>query len=657
LRTLNPSRSIFIGIVGAALLILPVPMKTWAQSPSTDTNWTYFGNDIGGSQYAPLSQINKDTVSQLEVAWVHRSGDYSKAPFGEGGTRLLVTPIKAGDLLYSCTPYSRVLALDARTGEEVWRFDPHAPQADNGQPLDENETRASHCRGVSYWQDTKDGDSEGACTARVFLSTRSARVYAIDAKTGQSCSDFGASAGHPGFVSHHDFENYGAPVVGMSSPSLVIGDIVVAGMGAWDSLPNAVDGIVRAFNVRSGELVWEFDPIPEPMREITGAANVWTPMSADPERGLVFVATSSPSPDHFGGARKAPLPLTDATVALDAKTGEVVWSYQTVRHDIYDYDLPGHALSVTIQKDGEARDVAIQQTKMGWMFVLDRDTGENLWPVEDVPIPQSDVPGEQAAATQPIPTLPERYARTSLKREDLFGLTPLDRRACRKKFDSLRYDGLFTPASAQGSLLFPSALGGGNWGGATYDPGSNQLIIKAGNLASFVRIFPIDDPDPKEPGAGFVTRKMPGTPYRVHGNWFLSPLGIPCTPPPWGTLTAIDMSSGKINWQIPVGQSKRYGLTVPERFGWGSPIVGGPLATAGGLVFMAGALDAKLRAFEIQSGEEVWEKKLKVPATAVPMTYMADGQQYIVIAVGGDAMAETKTSDQIVAFKLKGGKR
>ncbi|MEM9878109.1 MAG: pyrroloquinoline quinone-dependent dehydrogenase [Pseudomonadota bacterium] len=642
----------------AAIVAAMVVAGSWdhlatAGDAPADTDWHHFGNDIGGSQYSPLDTINRGTVSNLEVAWTHRSGDYNDLPFGKGGTRLLVTPIKAGDTLYFCTPYHRVLAVNARTGQEIWSFDPYAPQASTGQALDNAEMQPFHCRGVSYWQDAQKADAQTTCSSRIFVSSRTARVYALDALTGQTCQDFGAAAGHPGFVSHHDFENFGAPVVGMSSPPLVINDLVVTGMGAYDALPNAVDGIVRAFDARTGARVWSFNPIPEPMRNITGAANVWTPMSADVERGLIFVPTSSPSPDHFGGARTAPLPLTDATVALDAATGEVIWSYQTVRHDVYDYDLPGHALSVTIQKDGTRHDVAIQQTKMGWMFVLDRDTGENVWPVEEVAIPQSDIAGERTAATQPIPVLPERFAQTSLAREDLFGLTPFDRRACEKKFDSLRYDGVFTPASAGGSLLFPSALGGGNWGGAAYDPGSNQLIIKAGNLATYIKIFAIDDPDPQEPGAGFVTRKMPGTPYQVHGNWFLSPLGVPCTPPPWGTLTAIDMSSGKINWQIPVGQSKRYGLTVPESFGWGSPIVGGPLATAGGLVFMAGALDAKIRAFDVNTGEEVWERKLKVPATAVPMTYMAGGEQYIVVAVGGDSLGKTKTYDQIVAFKLK----
>ena len=579
-------------------------------------------------------------------------GDVNDAPFMEGGTRLVVTPIKANGMLYFCTPLRRVIAISPTTGEEIWSFAPHAPQADTGEPLDPSPFRAGACRGVSYWE--AENPTPGAtCEKRVFYSSGSSNIFAIDADTGESCQDFGAMYGHPGYVTPKDFPNYGELVFGMSSPPMIVGDRVIAGMGVADNQLNAADGSVRAFDARTGALKWTFNPIPEDMRNTTGAANVWTTMSADLERGLVFLPTTSPSPDHYAGFRQEPIPYADATVAIDVETGGVAWHYQTVRRDIFDYDLPGHALSVTIQKDGEAREVAIQQTKMGWMFVLDRDTGESLWPVPDVPVPASDVPGEKAAETQPIPPLPEWFANTELKREDLFGLTPFDRAACRSQFDDLRYEGLFTPPAEEGSILFPSALGGGNWGGAAYDPTTNQVVVKSENLATYIRIWDIEGPDPEKPGAMFLTRKMPGTPYRVAGDWFMSPLGIPCTPPPWGTLTAIDMDSGKINWQVPVGQVERYGITIPEFLDWGSPSVGGPIVTGGGLIFMGATMDSKMRALDIDTGEELWETKLSVPAVAVPMTYMADGEQYVVIAVGGDAMGEMAVSDEIVAFKLK----
>ena len=594
-------------------------------------------------------------MAELRQVWVHESGDVVIKE-GFGSTSLQVTPIHANGLLYYCTPLNRVFALDPATGEAVWVFDPH--DTTQGAALVDDKRRGRTCRGVSYWSgataeaSTNISTKTGAhCNKRIFKSDFAGRIFAIDADDGKSCQDFGANKGHPGYVSQLDYENFGEGYYGMSSPGVVIGDVLVTGIGADDGRQNSNDGVVRGWDVRTGARGWEFNPIPEEHRADTGAANVWTTMSADAKAGLVFVPTSSPSTDYYGGNRLFDIPLSDATVALDAKTGAIEWSFQTVKHDLFDYDLPGHALLVTIQHKGQARDVAIQQTKMGHLFVFDRKSGEPVFPIEYREVPTTELADDEAAPTQPFAVLPETFSRQTMTREELFGVTPLDRANCRSTFDSLRYEGMYTPPGADGSLLFPSALGGGNWGGAAFDPNSNLLIIKSENLATKLKLVNYADGDPMPP-MSYLSRPLQGTPYRTEGEIFSSFLGIPCTPPPWGTLSAIDMDTGKLRWQVPLGQIKQWGVTVPASFGWGSPHVGGLITTASGLIFTAGTMDEKIRAFDVTTGEELWQAKLPTWATAMPMTYEADGQQFVVIAAGGTSRVTKKLDDNIVAFAL-----
>jgi quinoprotein glucose dehydrogenase len=614
-------------------------------------DWPEYGRDAGGSQYSPLSQVNRDNVAKLEVAWVHHSGDFAEGPFPVG-TSLQVTPIQVNGLLYYCTPMNRVFALDPATGKERWIFDPHAPAPDTGKPVVGEPRRNLKCKGVSYWHDPTQ-PAGARCAKRIFKGDVNGFIYAMDADTGWPCRDFGAAKGHPGYASHKDYPNYGEGPLSIQVPPVIVGDLVVVGIAANDGIQNANDGFIRAFDARSGELRWEFDPIPTDKRELTGAANVWSTMSADLERGLVFVPTTSPSTDYYGGERKFDMPLVSALVALSATDGHVVWSFQTIHHDLFDYDHIGQALLVDIRKDGRTIPAALLQTKMGYVFAFDRTNGTPLWPIVEKPVPQSDVPGEASAPTQPIPTGIATFARQTLTRDDL-GLTPIDGAWCRKKFDSLRYEGMYTPPSERGSLLFPSALGGGNWGGAAYDPVRNLLIVKGENLATIIRIVKKTDAvsEDKAPIKDYLTRPLRGTPYRVEGEVFMSPFGIPCTPPPWGTLTAIDMATGKRRWQVPMGQATRAGLLVPESFGWGAPNAGGPMLTGGGLLFVGATVDSKFRAFDTETGKELWQVKLPVPGMAVPMTYEYGGRQYVVIAAGGHSQINTKTGDSIIAYAL-----
>ena len=618
-------------------------------------DWTSFGRDPGGSQYSPLAQITVANVRQLKQVWVHRSGDFLQAEMAKGGTVLETTPLHANGSLYICTPYNKVIALDPVSGKTRWTFDPHRVDPATGKSLSGPMKVPTRCRGVAYWQGAADAAAKpAACARRIFKNGENGRLYALDADTGALCTDFGAAKGHPGWVWHEDYDNRGEGFSGSTtSPPAVLGDLVVIGNSTNDGLSNARDGFVRAFDVRSGELRWEFSPIPADKAKLTGAANVWSTISVDPQRNLVFVPTTSPSTDYYGGGRQFEIPLANSIVALDGKTGQVAWHFQTIRHDLFDYDLVGHPLLVDIRRGGKVIPAALLQTKMGWLYGFDRGTGAPLWPIVEKPVPPTDVPGDRASPTQPVPTGMAPFAHQVMKREDLFGLTPLDKLACQRTFDKSRYDGMYTPPSIKGSILFPSALGGGNWGGASYDPKQNLLVIKAENLATLIKVVKKDGAKGQdEGGVDYLTRPLVGTPYRVEGEIFQSPLGIPCTPPPWGTLAALDLDSGKIKWQIPLGQVRRAGVTIPEGTGWGSPNVGGPITTAGGVTFIGATMDSKLRAIETATGKELWSVDLPAPGMAVPMTYSVGGRQYVVIAAGGNAQVGTKIGDYLVAFAL-----
>ncbi len=611
----------------------------------TSGEWTAFAHDPGGSQFSPLAGITATNVQGLRVAWRHNSGDVKAGQSARTGTSFEATPIVVNGLLYYCTPMNRVFALDPATGRQRWVFDPFAIQPD-GAPVSRDGDRLGVCRGVAYWRSASRQEA-GPCLKRIFRGDRNGRLYAIDADTGRACRGFGPAA-HPGYVSHRDFDNHGEGSVGMTSPPVVVGDTVIVGIGSTDGIQDAGDGIVRAFDARSGALKWEFNAIPEAYRRRTGAANVWSTLSVDVKNGLVFVPTTSPSTDYYGGARRFDMPLTNALVALRAETGAVAWSFQTLRHDLWDYDLPGHPLLVTIVKDGRARDVAIQQTKTGHLFVLDRLTGRPVFPVVEQAAPASPLPDDAAAPTQPIPQIAP-FARTAIRRGDLFGVALLDKLWCQRRFDEARYQGLFTAPGTDWSIQVPATMGGGNWGGAAFDPSTNSLIVKSNNLATRLRFIR------KGPGApqpqGLIARTQDG-PYMVEGDIFVSPLGLPCTPPPFGQLSSIDMATGKVRWTRAVGQARAHGVTAPGFLNWGSPNLGGPIVTGGGLVFFSGGMDSAIRAFDVRTGKALWKAPLPAPGMATPMTYRIGGRQYVVVAAGGNATLRTQQSDALVAFAL-----
>ncbi len=615
------------------------------------SEWPSANGEPGATRYAPAAEITAQNVSGLALVWRYNTG-HAKAPREAlSRSKFQTTPILAGDKLVLCTPFNQAIALDPETGREIWRFD---------AKIDMDETLANgfNCRGVAQW--SAPGD-EGVCTHRILMGTNDRRLIALDRETGAPCSGFGAEgavAVEPEMALRWPGE------MQISSAPSVAGDVVIVGSAISDNVRRiAPSGAVRAFDVRTGADLWRFDPIPRDAASAAaqgwkgdvpppeGHANVWAPMSVDPARGLVFLPTSSPSPDFFGGLRPGDNRHANSVVALDARTGALRWAFQTTHHDVWDYDVPAAPILATITKDGARRDVVIQATKMGLVFTLDRDTGAPVFPVEERTVPQGGAPGEVLSPTQPFPQAPAPLARATIKPGDAYGLTPFDRGACRKAIAALRSDGLYTPPSIGGTALMPFNGGGANWGGAAFDPSTNRLYVPVANMIHRIALVPrAETDDEHHPIAHGEQAPMRGAPYAMQRQVLVSPLGLPCNPPPWGEIKAVDMATGEIAWSSVLGTTEdlAFGLALKT----GTPSSGGPLATGGGLVYIAAALDRYLRAFDAKTGRELWFGRLPAGGQSGPMSYVWKGRQYVVVAAGGHSEAGTKHGDYVLAFAL-----
>ncbi|WFU19468.1 pyrroloquinoline quinone-dependent dehydrogenase [Bradyrhizobium sp. CB3481] len=603
--------------------------------------WEHWGGDRGGSRFSPLGQITPDNVDSLVRAWEFRTGDLdSRPPEAMRRTKFQATPLLVEDSLIFCSPFNEVIALDPGSGAQKWRFDPKI--STNQRPANRY-----NCRGVAYWVDAKAADG-AACRARIFMGTNDARVIALDARSGVPCADFGAGGeikidiGMP-LEWPGEFQITSAPVIAR--------DTVIVGSAISDNRRvEAPDGRVRAFDARTGRARWTFDPL-DRSGISAGHANVWAPMSADEERGLVFLPTSSPSPDFWGGKRPGNNAHANSVVALRAETGELVWSYQTVHHDVWDYDLPAQPTLARIDTGEGQRDVVIQPTKQGFVFVLDRDTGKPVWPVEERAVPQGGAEGEQLSPTQPFPSHVPPLLSQQISADDVFGLIPFwEREACRAKVAAARNDGLYTPPSTQGTVVFPMTGGGVNWGGAAFDPVNQILIANTTRAIHLVKLIPRSQTQGFEPPPGHDFGRQQGAPFAMTRAVALSPLGLLCNKPPWGEMVAVDLKGGKILWRSRVGTTEDrapLGLALP----FGTPLVSGVAITAGGLIF-TGAMDAYLRAFDARSGRELWQGRLPVPGVANPMTYMWNDEQYVAIGAGGHSESGTTIGDSVVAFRL-----
>jgi len=639
-----------VATAGAARGQVPGAEDRVDRAPSAPRgDWPTTGGPPGGARYTPLAEIHPKNVHRLEVAWTFRTGDWPGARPEAGKTAFQATPILDGDSLYLCSPLGRAFALDARSGEPRWVYDARPEPAHQW-------TRT--CRGVALW---RGDDGVGPCSVRIFLGTGDNRLHAIDARTGRACADFGEA----GVVDLDDGLGEMQPgEAWMTSPPVVAGDVVVTGgLVADNRRVDPPGGVIRAFDARSGELRWWFDPAPPgtpPLppapdgspRFHRGTPNAWSILSVDPERNLVFVPFGAPSPDYYGGHRKGFDHYGSSVVALDGATGEPVWRFQTVHHDLWDYDVASQPVLIDMPMGDALVPAVAQATKTGHLFLLHRETGEPLYPVEERPVPRSDVPGERSAPTQPFPTFPEPVHPERLDVERL-GVTPLDGLLCRRKLARLRYEGMFTPPSLEGSVQFPGTAGGVNWGSVAWDPGRKLLVMNTNRLAQVQTLIPAaDHPEYLEDRPDGVSLQR-GTPYYVKHEIFSSPLGIPCTPLPWGTLLALDLETGRKRWEIPFGTTRDL---LPVGFGLevGLPSMGGPLLTASGLVFIGASLDDYFRAYEAETGRELWRQRLPAGAQATPMSYRVEpgGRQYVVVAAGGHATLGTTLGDSVIAFAL-----
>lgn len=606
------------------------------------SGWPFYGGDAGGSRYAPAAEINRTNVAGLKVAWTYRTGDVSDGSDGMRKSKFETTPILFNGMLYISTPFNRVIALDPATGSPRWTFDPRID-------LKTRYSESLVSRGVSSWEDTQAPEG-AACKRRIFLATLDARLIAIDAGNGRPCQGFGRS-------SEVDLkQGVGSIEAGqyaITSPPAIINDIVVVGSSIGDNRRVDLErGIVRAFDARSGQMKWSWDPIPRNAASPgydtwtpegaakTGAANAWSMISADAARDLVFVPTGSASPDFYGGERPGSNLYANSVVAIRASSGRVAWHFQVVHHDLWDYDVASQPLLTTVKRSGRDVPAVVVNTKMGHVFVLHRETGEPLFPVEERPVPRSDVPGETAHPTQPFPVLPPPLHPHTLSVDQISD--EAERKSCKEQIDALRSEGIFTPPSLKGTVIYPGYAGGVNWGSAAADAGRGLMVVNVNQIAFWVRLIPRDQFVQKRTEASRVQldaefTAQGGTPYGMSRALIRSSKGNPCVPRPWGKTVAVDLNTGEIKWETPA-----------PTFSFGGAII-----TGGGLVFVSGGLDQRLRGLDITSGKELWSAELPAGAQSTPMSYqLPNGKQMVVIAAGGNGDLPVALGDYVIAYAL-----
>lgn len=649
MRPADPPDPLFqTGQLAAALL---EPAAPAAPGPigTAGADWLHYGGDAGGTRHSSLAQINLSNVGRLEEAWRARIGPTSG---------LETTPLKIRDTLFVCNAYNDVFALDAENGKVRWRFDAHVQLA---------KVPYTVCRGVAYY---RVADQVGTCAERILTNTVDARLIALDAKTGQLCPGFG----NKGQVSLFDGMGADHPefYAVTSAPTVVRGKVVLGGWVSDGMQWGEPSGVVRAFDAVTGRLAWAWD-IGRPDRQTLPPAgesytpstpNAWAPFSADEQLGLVYVPTGNPAVDYFGGKRRPfDEALGSSVVAIDAQTGKTRWSFQTVHHDLWDWDVGSQPTLVDIPEPGGVRHALIQPTKRGEVFVLDRLTGKPIKPVAERPVPQGGiVPGERLSPTQPFSLGMPSFRGPDLTEKTMWGVTPLDHLWCRIRFREARYEGTATPPGFRPNIAYPGFNGGIDWGSVAVDPARQIVIVNSNRVANYDQIITRAEADRRRFGEvtkhGALDAPQLNTPYGAIIRVFTSPLGIPCNQPPFGKLAAVDLQSGKLMWQKDFGLATKagpWGMRSGVPLTIGTPNNGGALTTASGLTFIGATQDSQFRAMDTRTGEVLWRWDLGAGGQAGPITYIspASGRQFVAIAAGGNPILGSVPGDSIVAFRLR----
>ncbi len=632
---------------------LPVEAMNAAPALGGDVppgEWHQYGRTPYGQRYSPLDQINTGNVGTLKVAWQYQTGDV-KLPDDVGETTYQVTPLKIGDTLYLCTPHNWAIALDAATGEEKWKFDSNSGM----NPDRQHQT----CRGVTYWKDPA-AQPGAPCAERVYLPTSDARLIALDAANGQVCTGFADNG-----VLHLEAGmkyNPAGYYYSTSPPVAVGGKIIVAGAVNDNYSIHEQSGVIRAFDIDTGALVWNWDsgnpdvttPLPAGETYTTNSPNSWSVSSYDEALGLIFVPLGNQVPDQLGMGRSDSVEkYASSIVALDIQTGQVRWVRQTVHHDLWDMDVPAQPALLDITKaDGTVVPALVGPTKQGDIYVLDRRSGEPIIPVTEFPAPSGAIPEDFTAPTQPVSDL--TFMPDPLTEKDMWGVTMFDQLACRIDFHRLKYEGRYTPPSIEGTLVYPGNFGVFNWGSVAVDPERQIMFGMPTYLAFTSRLVPRDQIPPRaqdEKGSEQGLNRNEGAPYGVYMGPFLGPLAIPCQAPPWGYVAGADLRTGKIAYKLKNG-TVRDMSPIPLPFKVGVPGIGGPIITKGGVAFLGAAVDDYLRAYDVTSGAELWRARLPAGGQSTPMTYTVGDRQYVLIVAGGHGSVGTKPGDYVIAYTL-----
>jgi len=634
-----------LGLAAAAAAVTLLPSITAiAQNGAVvasgeNQTWDAFGGNQQAQKYSTATQITPDNVKDLKEAWSMHTGDVSS---GARSTTWGATPIFANNTVYVGTPWYRIVAVEPDTGKTKWTYATHGGE---GPP----ENQGLKNRGAAYWA-ASDPVAGQPCQKIVYIGTMTGELHGVDADSGKPCAGFGKN----GVVD----VNAWAPKnskwkIGLLQPPAVYKDTLILGWAGNDWVYKTENpGTVYGIDARTGAMKWTFNIIPPDVENQTGTANVWSGISVDPETGLAFLPTSSPSPNYYGGDRLKEMPYATATVAVKAETGEVVWSRQLVHHDIWDVDTNSAPTLVDIKKDGQTIPALIQATKMGFLFVLNRNTGEPVYPIEERPYPASDVPGEVAAKTQPYVPVPEPTIGDNMppvsKFADIVSFGECSRWKAR-----IDDKGRYTPPSVRGAISWPATLGGVEWGGGALDPTTNTYVVNSNIVPQIYTLVPRADADKKYGDAlraqdGYAAQQ--GSAYGFKLENFLNMWGMPCWAPPYGTLSSYDMNTGKLNWKKPFGAVQKWGFYMPDS--WGSITIGAPAITKSGLIFIGASMDSRVRAIDVKTGNVLWKQIVDSPAVSQPAIYTYKGKQYVAFAVGGNGILTPRLSDQLVAFSL-----